>query len=472
MALARFQSNEPDRFCYATSRWDALLYDARRFDGGSLASAETEVRNAVYTGRVDRDFARAESEAQTFGREVFARLYSSVGRIEDGDGPSWVARAHDLIGQVDGFESLRMEIDGDPDLAALAAASMMSSVSGSLEDLVEDDGDCDSAGLPSAGDRVRAALRSAVKTARRAVGEAREGLAGLAPGLGSTPAVQDQDGSDRMRLAERLRSDARLRDLIQRAGRMQRIASAERSSVTEGVEEIFDVTRGNDVARLLPAEISKVAHPAMRALLLRDLAQRSAMVYALRSNEPMGRGPVIGLLDISTSMSGEPHRWTRAVGLALVGTAQREKRTSVVADFNGGIARARKFDRSGEVSDLLSGRRFDSLVDGLMDIASTGVSGGTSFDRALRWSLDQVEGGGSDLDRADLVIVTDGCDSVSAEVVERLSTLRDRTGLRLFALTINGGAIDSNLAAVADSVVDLDSTDDVGSAVAKAGWSR
>ena len=225
---------------------------------------------------------------------------------------------------------------------------------------------------------------------------------------------------DRMRLAERLRSDERLRSLIRRAGRMQRIACSTTRTRTEGASEIYDVTRGNDVARLLPSEIAKVAHPASRALLLRDLAQRSAMVYALRSSEPMGRGPLIGLLDISTSMAGEAHDWTRAIGIALAGTAQREKRVATVADFNGSIARARRFTRDG-AADLLSGRPFDSSLAAILDVATTGVSGGTSFDSALRWAIEQVETGEAEQRKADLVIVTDGCDRVSDETVEALA---------------------------------------------------
>ena len=78
----------------------------------------------------------------------------------------------------------------------------------------------------------------------------------------------------------------------------------------------------------------------------------------------------------------------------------------------------------------------------------------------------------ADQKKADLVIVTDGCDSVSEQVAEKIAALRAQTGLRVFAMTINGGALDSNLAAVADEVLDLDATADVGETVAKAGWAR
>jgi len=475
-ALSPAHTDSIERFAFATSRWDARLYDTRRSAGGALDVAETSVRSAIYDGHGDRDLDRAEAETRTFGREVFARLYSNVERLDEPVGPAWATRAHDLLDQIDGFSTLHAEIGGDPDLAALASASMLGSVAGSLGDLVADS-DSDSAseaadGLPTTDDRVRAALRSAIKTARRVVGETREGLAGLAPGLGSAPSTSEQISDDRMRLAERLRSDERLRDLIRRAGRMQRIATSTTRTRTEGTSEIYDVTRGNDVARLLPSEIAKVAHPAMRALLLRDLAQRSAMVYALRSSEPMGRGPLLALLDISVSMRGEPHDWTRAIGMALAGTAQREKRVATIADFNGGIARARRFDRDG-ATDLLSGAPFSSTLDGILDVATTGTSGGTSFDSAVGWAVEQVvEHGDADQKKADLVIVTDGCDSVSEQVAEKIAALRAQTGLRVFAMTINGGALDSNLAAVADEVLDLDATADVGETVAKAGWAR
>jgi len=490
----RSYSNDVERFVYRTSRWDARLYDVRRTDGGSLDSAETEIRSAIYSARSERDFDSAEADSRTLGREVFARLYSDVERLDAPVGPEWASRVHGMLDAIDGFSALHDEIGGDPDLAALATGSLLSSVAGSLADLVResesedgsDSGDGSegasgsgtgaagsASGAPSSEDLARSALRSAIKTARRAVGEAREGLAGLAPGLGSAPAASEQVSDDRMRLAERLRSDDRIRDLIRRAGRIERIARSTTRSTTEGVSEVYDVTRGADVPRLLPSELAKLAHPALRALLLRDLAQRSAMQYALRSEEPLGRGPIVALLDVSGSMRGEPHDWTRAIGMALAGTARREKRSATIADFNGSVCRARRFERDGSAVDLVSGREFGSFVDAVLDVASASTSGGTSFDRALGWGLDRiVEAGDRDESRADLVVVTDGCDAVSDSVVEQMAALREQSGLRVFALTINGGAIDSNLAAVADEVLDLDSTGDVGETFAKAGWAR
>lgn len=484
-------SAEIERFVYRTSRWDALLYDGRRSDGGALDRSERSVRSSIYssTEQSDRDFDRAESESRTLGREVFARLYSDVERLDEPTGPGWATKAHDLLDQIDGFQSLKSEIGGDPDLAALATASMLDAISGPLGDLVEESaresnpgcsyseqgengsGQGAGSGAPTASEQVRAALRSAIKTARRTVGEVREGLGGLAPGLGSSPAAHEQDDGTRMALAEALRTDERLRDLIRRAGRIQRIARAGKKSTTEGTSEVYDVTRGADIPRLLPSELSKLAHPALRALLLRDLAQRSAMQYALRSEEPLGRGPIISLLDISGSMRGEPHNWTRAIGMALAGVALREKRSATIADFNGRVQSVRCLSRDG--SATVNGSPVKSAAHAIVDIANTGTSGGTSFDRALRWGLDRiVEADDRDEARADLVIVTDGCDTVSTSTVEQIAALQNATGLRVFACTINGGALDSNLAEVADEVLDLDSTSDPGQTFATAGWAR
>lgn len=481
---ARAHSSDIERFVYATSRWDARLYDTRRTEDGILDEAEREIRNEIYSGRESAgyrgDFDRSESESQTLGREVFARLYSDVPRLDEPNGPGWATKAHDLLDQIDGFQTLHDEIAGDPDLAALATGSLLRSVATQLGDLVEEDsnqnpgdeGENESGfGAPTAGEKMRSALRRAIKTARREVGEVREGLAGFAPGFGEPPAAHDMDSDKRMKLAEWLRTDERLADLIRRAGRIERIARcSKKKSPTEGTSEVYDVTRGADIPRLLPSEISKLAHPALRALLLRDLAQRSALQYALRSNEPLGRGPIISLLDVSGSMRGQPHDWTRAIGVAMASTAQRQKRSATIADFNGRVCRTRWIGKLGTAS--IDGEEV-SPIDAILDIATAGVSGGTNFDRALRWSLDRiVEAGTQDESRADLVIVTDGCDTVSAEVAEQIATLRETTGLRLFACTINGGAIDSNLAKVADEVLDLDSASDPGESFATAGWAR
>lgn len=483
-------TNDIERHVYDATRWDARLYASRRSAGGTLEQAEALIKDQIFDGsrspegagwKTSRRYDDCKSDAQVLGREIFSRLYSDSAKLETPNGPAWASRSHSVLDEIEDFQNLQREIGGDPDLAALATASMMDAIAGSLSDMVREsdesqpgDQDGDSApGLPSTDDMMRAAARAAIKTAKRTVGEAREGLAGLAPGLGSTPPAHEQESGDRFALAEMLRDDPELRAMIRRAGRMQRITDSQHKSMTDGASEIYDITRGNDINRLLPSELTKLAHPATRALLLRNLVQRTAMQYALRSNEPVGRGPIIALLDISTSMEGPAHQMCRSIGLAIAGTAQKEKRVATIADFNGKVTSARRISPDGSAHELISDQPFSNATEALVNIAKTGVAGGTSFDNALSWAADRIVNHGDNGEsKADMIIVTDGCDTVTSETAEQLAALRDNHGLRIFACTINGGAIDSNIREICDEVMNLDDCTDPSSAFAKSGWAR
>ena len=59
--------------------------------------------------------------------------------------------------------------------------------------------------------------------------------------------------------------------------------------------------------------------------------------------------------------------------------------------------------------------------------------------------------------RADLILVTDGHCDIQEEYRQRLEDFKDENGLRIFAMTVNGGSIATNVASVCDRVRDIDS---------------
>jgi len=128
-------------------------------------------------------------------------------------------------------------------------------------------------------------------------------------------------------------------------------------------------------------------------LVLRDLMERRCLQYQLTGQEPLGKGPLVVLLDKSGSMEGEKDIWSTAVSLALLEIAQRQRRPFAVLAFESLV-------------------RFETLVEPRQELPEqalfVGCGGGTDIAGAVRRRLQLVAEHPGALKKADLVLVTDG----------------------------------------------------------------
>jgi uncharacterized protein with von Willebrand factor type A (vWA) domain len=94
-----------------------------------------------------------------------------------------------------------------------------------------------------------------------------------------------------------------LRRICDHAGRLRRLAqSRQRLKTAHGVDEVAGVEPGGDLGRLLPAELARLMLPETELDALRRLAERQALSLQLRGSEPVGKGPVMVVVDESGSM--------------------------------------------------------------------------------------------------------------------------------------------------------------------------
>lgn len=462
------------KLVYDTTRWERLLFDARVGAGAVRDAVQTIASADAAISPADRPVAAPNSKtnARDFGTEVFARLYADPAKLDEPAGPAWVKGAHEVMDGLPELDGLRETVAGDPDMAALAAAEIMHAIAAKLPELAEAEqkranGDVNGASAEAAA--VRSALRRGIGIAGRRIEDAREALAGLAPGLEAAPPTHEQADGKRLALAERLLKEPRLREVLRRAGRIQRLARDRRTTRDEHAkQEVVDIERGADLARILPAGLVRLRHPLLRKLALREIVERQAIQYRLEGRETLGRGPIVVLLDRSGSMSGDPELWASATAIALLGAGAREKRAVTVVEFTAVVDGVSRF-AAGSGERLASADPAQVQATGIplsalaLGIASRSSSGGTDFGPVLRYGL---RAGALD-DRADLVIVTDGLADADEGARAALADAKKR-GLRLWALTVNGGSLSPTIAELADAAVDLDGAEDVGAAIADA----
>lgn len=478
--------------CYETSRWERCLFEGRSVRGVLATALDATAKAQPVDWEASPTNARAlaiekhRKDAADFGTEVFARLYGEPSKLaQPVTDPAWAAKAHELIGALPEFEALRESVANDPDMAALAAAECLGSIAGKLPGLAGKQsasgaqsgpnvpGKTDPASEEAARAAVRSALRAGIARAEQRIGDAREALAGLAPGLEAAPATHEQPDTRRFELAESLIANPRLREVLRRAGRVQRLARDRRTVRDERArQEVVDVERGADLARILPAGLARLRHPLLRRLALREIVERQALQYRLEGREPLGRGPVVVIIDRSSSMadgSGSAELWASATAIAVLGGAVREHRPITTIEFTTSVDEVHAVAANG-VGRVLDSRdpartiRSDLKVqDVALSLASRRSCGGTEFGPVLNYALRC----GVLEDRADFIFVTDGLASADPETLDRLTEAKAR-GLRVYGLTVAGGSFSAAIEAICDVAIDIDRVEDVAAAIASA----
>jgi uncharacterized protein with von Willebrand factor type A (vWA) domain len=173
------------------------------------------------------------------------------------------------------------------------------------------------------------------------------------------------------------------------------------------------------------------------------------MTYELVGNEPQGKGPILLALDNSGSMAGPNEIWAKAVALALLAIAGKQRRDLAVLPFGGAPSELRvfRFPR-GQASPA------DTLA-----CASHFYGGGTEFVTWMRAALQLIDEAA--FDRADVICVTDGLVALDPAARAAWQERRRGRGMRCFGVLIGGDPAGAGLlAGISDAVLTLDLADD------------
>ncbi|MFZ0889392.1 MAG: VWA domain-containing protein, partial [Candidatus Binataceae bacterium] len=209
----------------------------------------------------------------------------------------------------------------------------------------------------------------------------------------------------------------------------------------------YDIERGADIGRLIPAELLALHHPALARDFRRRLLEGTVLQYRLRDDEQKGRGPMVVCVDVSSSMEGQKELWAKAVSLTLADIARRQRRLVRAVMFSSG-------DKSLKVLDLNHKRRYQPELAKVMEMAEYFPGGGTDFEQPLDAAIELIED--KQLKRADIVIITDGESQVGPEFLARLRESKDRLEFKIFAVLIDIGSSElSTLARFSDKVTSV-----------------
>lgn len=179
---------------------------------------------------------------------------------------------------------------------------------------------------------IKSSMQKAMGDAADAAKDAEETAQawGLDPG-----SLQKMPYEKRIELARKLNNE-RFRRIAKLFGPMQRMAFAEQQrKTTYTPEEVYDIEKGNDLNRVLPAEMIQIRHPLLRFDFYRRYFEGDLLQYKMKGTEKLAKGGIIFCEDGSGSMSGDREIWAKAVGLTLLQIAKAQKRPFYGIHFGG-----------------------------------------------------------------------------------------------------------------------------------------
>jgi uncharacterized protein with von Willebrand factor type A (vWA) domain len=264
---------------------------------------------------------------------------------------------------------------------------------------------------------LRRAVRESIEAGQQ---KAEEGVHALSGWGIDTKDLTSVSLHDRLELVKKL-TTPRMKKITDAIGRLRNLARArQKSRVKHDRDEIYSLTQGADLDRVLPTELAALNHPARRLDFFRRFTERGLSQYDLQAKKALGRGPIISCVDVSGSMmQGERMEWAIGTTLALLDTAIRQKRRMAVIFFDSQVKKRIDFDKLD--------------IGKMMEVATMGsTGGGTSFDAPLQEGLNIIKEIG--FQKADIVLITDGCCRLAN--LQSIMDQKEKLGVRICSVLI------------------------------------
>lgn len=278
-------------------------------------------------------------------------------------------------------------------------------------------------------------IRDAMAQALSKANEALETINNMSQAWGSEPGdLMRLPAAKRLELAKKLGTE-KFRRMSQLIGPAIREAFAQQKrKIIYTPAEIVDLTLGDHIPRVIPSELVKVGIPELEDLFWKDLLERRLVEYEMRDTEKIARGGIIYIHDGSGSMNGDREIWAKAIGLAFLHVARKQKRSFYGIQFGS--------SREIRVDDFRDTRHLDP--DKVIDFAEYFFGGGTDFMSPLRHAIEILKREHEEFGaiQSDIVFVTDGCAQVTDAFMKELKQIQAKLDVTIWGISIGVGGRD------------------------------
>ena len=251
--------------------------------------------------------------------------------------------------------------------------------------------------------------------------------------------------------AESLKRDPHLRELAELLGRWQRaeqvieerkmqkpLPKEEWKPNPIGKSEITGIHHSDDLAHMLPSEIALLSSSETEVVFSKKYVEKKLLTFQFRADdihstpeiqeaksnrvESDQRGPIIMCIDTSGSMFGHPERVAKALALAILNLALKQKRRAYLISFSTGI---QTLEMTGISEDLTR----------LIDFLKMSFHGGTDIQPALTEALKVLRQ--DNFKKADVLVISDFIiPRIDRNMFTAIQNTRIKAGTRFHSLFI------------------------------------
>jgi uncharacterized protein with von Willebrand factor type A (vWA) domain len=272
-------------------------------------------------------------------------------------------------------------------------------------------------------DTLRWAIRRSLKKGLEEAQEAKQAVETFGREEGG---IQRIPLTEQFRLAGLLEKNPKIKEIIKMLGRMRLEAlSIKRSRITHSapVRRGVETVGIEGIERVLPDELANLAiGEEGEDLFLKRLLEEDLLAYSYKTPMMETQGPILIALDGSGSMAGLKEVWAKALAIASILQAKKEKRKS-----------------HGIIFGASEKEIFEIDVDRLEDLATASFHMGTNFGPPLRWAEDKFR----EQPRADLLFITDGICNMEDNPKTEFIQAKNRSGGRCYSVLIGSDATET-----------------------------
>lgn len=223
------------------------------------------------------------------------------------------------------------------------------------------------------------------------------------------------------------RSNPALLRICSLAGKYRQLAQGlHKARSKNGFEEVTGLENGGDISRLVPSELMKLGIPELELDFLRRFVEKQCLCREFDSEERVGLGSVVLVVDESGSMVGHRNESAKAIALTLAWIARKQGRWCGLVAFSGG---------TGHRVLALPPERWNQ-VD-LLNWLESFLGCGSDQDVPIREMPAIYLEIGAPVGRTDLIYITDAELSISQKKATEFKTWKASVQARLISLVLN-----------------------------------
>ena len=240
---------------------------------------------------------------------------------------------------------------------------------------------------------------------------------------GETGSLSAMPYKDRVILSNKLKDNTELKEIAKQLGRMKQMLNKVNKKPHDLGYETVDVTLGNRLSKILSSEKVLLSEPLLENQFYKKYTNKSLMQYKTKGAEEM-QGPIIVCVDDSGSMEGERDYWAKAIAIALLQIAVKQKREYRCILFDTKVNKVYDFDKKNFTPERV------------FEMASYFNGGGTNFTHPLRKALESIED--SRYKKADIVFITDGESSIDGSFLTKFKLAQQEKEFFVQGIIIEG----------------------------------